>query len=60
MITKLAEAVDQAESSADAVVSEHEDGDISHQEFIKAYVEKRKLYHHRLAKKESLQMHYGH
>jgi len=52
----LTEAASEAEQQSDGIAKKFLSGDMEHKDFIKDFMEKRKLFHLRSAKKESLMM----
>ena len=56
LIEKLNDAANDAEYSSDSLSKKFLSGDMEQKEFVKEFMEKRKLFHLRSAKKESLQM----
>jgi len=56
LIDQLTEAASEAEQQSDGIAKKFLTGDMEHKDFIKDFMEKRKLFHLRSAKKESLMM----
>jgi len=56
LIEHLGASATEAETSSDAIANQFLSGDIDQKTFIKDFMEKRKLFHLRAAKKESLIM----
>jgi len=56
LIDQLTEAAGEGEQQSDAIAKKFLSGDMEHKDFIKDFMEKRKLFHLRSAKKESLMM----
>jgi len=56
LINQLSGAAAEAESASDAIANQFLSGEIDQKTFVKDFMEKRKLYHLRAAKKESLSM----
>jgi len=56
LIEQLSEAAAEAESQSEATAKKFLSGDMDHKDFMKEFIEKRKLFHLRSAKKESLMM----
>jgi len=54
LVRQLDGAAQEVEQQSDAIADSFLEGTISHQEFLKSYTEKRKLFHLRSAKKETL------
>lgn len=53
---KLAEKAQAADEASEELAKQFHNGAIDHKEFMKAYMEKRRLFHLRSAKKESITM----
>jgi len=56
LIEHLGLAAQQAETESDAMANKFLSGEMDYKDFLKEFIEKRKLYHLRAAKKESLMM----
>jgi len=56
LIDHLAIAAGEAETASDAIANQFLSGEIDQKTFVKEFMEKRKLFHLRAAKKESLIM----
>jgi hypothetical protein len=56
LIEKLNDAATTAEDESDGLARKFLNADMDQKDFIKEFMEKRKLYHLRSAKKESLAM----
>jgi len=56
LIEQLTEAAAQAEAASDDIANKFLSGQMDQKDFLRDFAEKRKLYHLRAAKKESLMM----
>lgn len=56
LIEHLGVAAQQAETESDALANKFLSGEVDYKDFLKEFMDKRKLYHLRAAKKESLMM----
>jgi len=56
LIDKLSEKAQEADEASEALAKQFHSGGMDHKEFIKTYMETRKLYHLRSAKRESMAM----
>jgi len=56
LIDQLTESATEAEQQSEAIAKKFLGGEIDNKDFMKDFVEKRKLFHLRSAKKESLMM----
>jgi len=56
LVDHLTVAAAEAEGSSDAIANQFLSGEMDQKNFVKEFMEKRKLYHLRAAKKESLLM----